>query len=91
VACFVRVACHVARDVFGCSLGLMAGLSGGVCLTAHQPSLCCGVVERWMTLLSFGGWHVCWPAFVPVSALEQICGVWFVVLLPSGCFRRADS
>ena len=53
--------------------------------------LCCGVVERWMTLLSFGGWHVCWPDFVPVSALEQICGVWFVVLLPSGCFRRADS
>jgi hypothetical protein len=72
VGCFVRVACHVARDVFGCSLGLLAGLSGGVCFAAHQPSLCCGVVERWMTLLSFGGWHVCWPDFVPVSALWRV-------------------
>jgi hypothetical protein len=39
VCCFVRVACHVARDVFGCSLGLLAGLSGVVYFPADQLSL----------------------------------------------------
>jgi hypothetical protein len=79
----MRLACHVACDVFGCSLGL----SGGICFAATQPSLCCGVVELWMTLLSFGGWHVCWPDFVPVSALWRVVrGFASVGLFPTSGF-----
>jgi hypothetical protein len=56
--------------LWGCGGG--AGLSGGVCFAAHQPSLCRGVGEGWMNLLTFVSEHVCWPAFVLMSALWRV-------------------
>jgi hypothetical protein len=65
---------------------MKAGLSGGVYFPAHQLSLYCGVIERWMTLLSFGGWHACWPDSVPVSALWRVVrGFASVGLFVAGC------